>query len=282
MLHLLFNPLADNGKGAEDAEAAVAKLAEAGIEVKTTDSTKIDLNDFCKAVPEGDELALLGGDGTLNYFVNHVEEVPSYEIYLYPSGTGNDFLNDVQEKLEEKNGLYPIRQFLVNLPHVEVKGKTYRFVNGIGFGIDGECCVVADQKKKEGVTEIDYSKITIDLLLHSFVPRNATVSVDGGEPVELKGAWMACAMNGRCYGGGMKIAPNQERNSGLLTLCVINKKGKIRTLLAFPGIFKGKHVGKKWAYMQAGKTIEVSFDTPCGLQIDGEVVEGVTSYKAYL
>ena len=89
-------------------------------------------------------------------------------------------------------------------------------------------------------------------------------------------------MNGRYYGGGMKIAPDQKRNSDFLTFVCVNKKGRIRTLLAFPGIQKGKHVGKKWAYFQQGKCVEVTFDQPCGLQIDGEVVPEVTTYKAYL
>lgn len=53
--------------------------------------------------------------------------------------------------------------------------------------------------------------------------------------------------------------------------------------MLFPSIFKGKHVSKKKAVaILTGKVIEVSFDKPTGLQIDGKVVEGVTSYKAYI
>ena len=282
MLHLLYNPFADGNKGEEDAVEAKRKLEETGREVALTDSTTVSLDEFCKSLKEGDELALLGGDGTLNYFINHVDVFPENPIYLYPSGTGNDFLNDAKDTLENKDNLYRINDCLKNLPHIDVNGKTYRFINGIGFGIDGECCVVADEKKAAGETEIDYSKITISLLMGPYKPRNAKVRVDGGEEVELKGAWMACAMHGRCYGGGMNIAPNQKRNGDVLTLCVINKKGRLRTLMAFPGIFKGKHVGKKWAYMKEGKVIEVTFDEPCGLQIDGDVVKDVTYYKAYL
>lgn len=282
MLHLLYNPHADGGKGTESAQEAAAALQGDGLEVNCTDSASIELNEFCNGLKEGDELAILGGDGTLNYFINHIEEIPNVPVYLYAAGTGNDFLNDIKEYVEPVNNLYRINNFLVGLPRVEVKGKTYRFINGIGFGVDGECCVVAEEKLKAGETDINYSKISISLLLGPFIPRKATVTIDGGEPLTFEGVWLASCMNGRYYGGGMKIAPDQKRNSDSLTFVCVNKKGRIRTLLAFPGIQKGKHVGKKWAYFQQGKCVEVTFDQPCGLQIDGEVVPEVTTYKAYL
>lgn len=89
-----------------------------------------------------------------------------------------------------------------------MKGKTYRFINGIGYGIDGECCVEAERMKKEGKTGIDYSKITISLLFKGYVPPKATVKVDGVETSYNK-VYLASAMNGRYYGGGMMIAPSQ-------------------------------------------------------------------------
>lgn len=78
--------------------------------------------------------------------------------------------------------------------------------------------------KKEGARDIDYSKITIDLLLHSYKGRTATVTVDGKEPKPSR-VYIASAMNGRYYGGGMKVAPNQERGSGHLTFVSAFNKG---------------------------------------------------------
>lgn len=136
--------------------------------------------------------------------------------------------------------------------------------------------------KKEGVTEIDYSKITIDLLLHSFKGRNATVKVDGKE-MKLSRVYIASAMNGRYYGGGMKVAPNQKRGSHELTFLSCFNKGKLGMLMLFPSVIKGTHLHhKKSTIALKGKCIEVTFDRPTGLQIDGEVVEDVAYYKAYI
>ena len=80
----------------------------------------------------------------------------------------------------------------------------------------------------------------------------------------------------------MMIAPEQDRLSsdGTLTLVVFHGTGKLKTLMIFPSIFKGAHVKHTEAFeMMTGKEIEVSFDRPVALQIDGETILDVTEYK---
>lgn len=283
MNYLLFNAFADGGKGEESAKEALKILQEKIGETTLKALVGLDVKSFLKELKKDDKAIILGGDGTLNHFINELgEEQLPCSFYLYPSGTGNDFLNDVKDKEDPETHLVELNGFITNLPYVEVKGKTYRFINGIGFGIDGECCVEAERKKKEGETEIDYAKITIGLLLGRFKAPLSTVKVDG-EELQFKKTYIAAAMNGRFYGGGMNVAPEQERGSGLLSLAVIHGRGKIGTLMLFPKLFKGTHVkSKKAVYIKKGKEIEVTFSLPTALQIDGEVVEGVTTYKAYI
>ena len=102
-----------------------------------------------------------------------------------------------------------------------------------------------------------------------------------GETVEYKRTWIASAMFGRYYGGGMKAAPEQDRLGDSLTCMVFKDKGRIGTLMGFPAIFKGEHVNnKKLVEIRTGKEIHVKFDRPTALQIDGETVRGVTEYTA--
>ena len=286
MIYLLYNELADAGEGKANADKVVAELKEKGCVIDEQVSViGLDLPAFFADKKESDSVIILGGDGTLNNFVNRLGEAKvSCALSLFPTGTGNDFQRDLPDEAKDpKTGVYHINSYLENLPIIEVQGKKFRFINGIGFGIDGECCVKAEEMKKAGEKDIDYGSITVKLLLGPFKPRTATIRVDGGEPMTFKKAYMACAMNGRFYGGGMNIAPEQKRRSGLLSLVCIHGKGKLGTLLLFPKLFKGTHVGaKKNVYVAKGKCIEVTFDVPCGLQIDGEVLTDVTSYKAYI
>ena len=87
-------------------------------------------------------------------------------------------------------------------------------------------------------------------------------------------------MNGRYYGGGMKSAPSQDRKSDKVTVVVMKGLSRLLTLIKFTKIFTGEHIKfKKNVIILEGKNVEVSFDKPCGLQYDGEVINNVTPYK---
>ncbi len=281
MNYMLFNSKANAGEGKDDALASSAKLKEKYGEFEFLDLISLNKEEFFKGLGKDDMVVITGGDGTLNHLVNDIGDAPIPEkLYLLPLGTGNDFLNDVMDAKQE-DGLVPLKPYISNLPVVETMGLKRRFVNGIGFGIDGECCVKAEEMKKQGKTDINYGNITVKLLLTSYVAPKATVLLDGKE-FTFKRSYIAAGMNGRYYGGGMQVAPMQKRNDGLLTFVSVYGGGKLGTLMLFPSIFTGKHINKKkHVFAKRAKVIEVKFDRPTGLQIDGEVVPNATSYKIY-
>lgn len=278
MIYILYNPLSGNS----DTEAKLAKITD-----KYPDNSKImDITaitsyaDFLSTLSEDDIIVIGGGDGTLNRFVNDTGELEiKNEIYYLALGTGNDFLKDIAE--DTASGVC-ITKYLKNLPTVTVNGKSYKFINNVGFGIDGYCCEVGDQKKARGETDINYSAIAIKGLLFFHKPSNARVTVDGVTH-EYKKVWIAPTMNGRYYGGGMMPTPNQDRLSadGTLSVMIWHGSGKLKTLTSFPSLFKGEHITKTdMIEILVGHEITVEFDRPCALQIDGETILGVTSYSA--
>ena len=274
--YVIYNPLAGNGKAKEDAQLLQMLLDE---ELEYYDMTRItNYAAFIGGMEKEDYLVIVGGDGTLNRFVNDTNGVEiTQEIVYYPTGTGNDFAKDVGMG---ENPL-PITAYLKDLPTVEVSGKCYRFINGVGFGIDGYCCQVGDALRKIPGKKVNYTGIAIKGLLFHFAPRNAKVIVDGKE-YAYKKVWIAPTMHGKFYGGGMVPTPNQDRSSGKLSLMLFYGAGRLRTLCVFPSIFKGEHVKHtKMVAVHTGKEITVEFDRPTPLQIDGETILGVTKYTAY-
>ena len=275
--YILYNPLSGSGKGEEIARAFGETLAGEPI---YRDLTSLEgYESFFAALGEGDRVILCGGDGTLNRFANAIDGIDvKCEICYYALGTGNDFLHD----LGKKEGEPPVRvnEYLKDLPVVEVEGERHRFINGIGFGIDGYCCEVGDRLKAES-KKPNYTAIAIKGLLFHYKPTNATITVDG-KNYSYKKVWIAAAMKGRFYGGGMMTAPDRDRERGKedVTLVVMYGKGKLKTLMVFPTIFKGEHVNhKEMVAVHTGKEISVTFDRPTALQIDGETVLNVTNYK---
>jgi diacylglycerol kinase (ATP) len=238
--------------------------------------------EYLSGIQSDDRIYLIGGDGTLNRFANETDGMNlTNDIYYYPAGTGNDFLKDLEKTADDCP--LKINQYLENLPVVEVNGKKYRFLNGIGYGIDGYCCEVGDRMKAENKENINYTSIAIKGLLFHYHPTSCTITVDG-KKYEYKKVWLCPTMNGRYYGGGMMAAPGQDRLSkdGTLSAMLFYGKGRLSTLMAFPSIFKGEHINHHdMVAIHTGKDITVEFDSPTSLQIDGETILGVTKYRAY-
>lgn len=277
--NVLYNPLAGNGKG----ENAAKKLKELlnGDELTFTDMTKVgDYRALFASMPEDERVIVSGGDGTLNRFINDTEEIAfANPVYYYATGSGNDFLKDIGGNVGDKPVC--IDKYLKALPTVDVKGKSYRFINGIGYGIDGYCCEVGDKLRETSDKPINYAGIAIKGLLFHYHPTSATVIVDGVEH-KYKKVWLAPTMNGRYYGGGMIPTPKQDRlnKEHTVSVMVYYGSGKIKSLAVFPSIFKGEHVNhREMVEVLSGKEITVRFDSPAALQVDGETIIGVTEYS---
>ncbi len=278
--YILYNPMAGNGNAEQDVEM-LSTFCDG--EINKLDMTKIESYDaLLSGLDETDAVIVCGGDGTLNRFINDTAELNlACDILYYALGSGNDFLRDVSRSATDAP--FSIKEYIRNLPTVEVKGKTYRFLNNVGFGIDGYCCEVGDQQKLTAKKAVNYTAIAIKGLLFHYKTCGATVTVDGVEHRYEK-VWLAPTMKGRYYGGGMMATPKQDRNDpeGTLSVLVFQGGGRLRTLIAFPSIFKGEHVKHtKMVHIHAGKKIHVKFDAPAPVQIDGETILGVTEYCAY-
>ncbi len=275
--YVLYNPLAGDKCGDEDAKLLQYVLEEP---LEFFDITRItNYTAFLSGLESDDYLVLMGGDGTLNRFVNDTRGLSiAREILYFPTGTGNDFAADLGH--EAFDPPFSVAPYLKDLPTVEVKGKTYRFLNGVGFGLDGYCCQEGDRRRKSTGKRINYGLIAVQGLLFRFEPRNARITVDG-KVYEYENVWIAPTMHGRYYGGGMMPAPGQDRTSGVLSLMVFHGAGRLRTLCVFPGIFSGRHVKHtNLVAIHQGSEITVEFDRPTPLQMDGETVLNVTSYTA--
>lgn len=278
MRYVLFNPLSTTCLQPEVLEKKI-KEKDPSKELKILDVTKLNAKDFVLNLKANDDIVLSGGDGTLNHMINRYDfKNFNNDIYLYKSGNGNDFIRDINEL---KDDFVLLNKYLKNLPTVTINNETYTYINGVGFGIDGQVCVVTDKMKKEGKTNINYTSVSIKLVLTSYRSTKATVIVDGKE-YHFKHVWLASSMNGKYYGGGMKVAPNQDRLSDVVTVCVWHDLLRLPALMLFPKIFTGEHVKKsKKVAILTGKNIKVIFEKPTGLQIDGESFENVTSYEVH-
>ncbi len=276
--YVFYNPLA--GHGTDKADIRDLELTTE-IPLEFFDLTKFHPQDLLSTLEREDFIILCGGDGTLNRFINQTEGHPlENEILYLPTGNGNDFARELGKDIQSRP--FPITEYLNNLPTVRVNGRSFRFLNGIGFGIDGYCCEEGDRQKRISKKKINYTAIAVKGLLFHYKPTAARVTVDGVSHTFEK-VWLAPTMKGRFYGGGMIPTPAQNRKdeNGRLSVMVLGGTGKLKTLRRFPSLFKGEHIKyTDMVHIFQGNEITVEFDRPTPLQIDGETISEVTSYTA--
>ena len=190
MYYILYNPISGGVRGGEELDH-IKELTSADAKVSSVTEIE-DYKSFIEALSADDVLVLSGGDGTINRFANNIADAEiKCSMYYYASGTGNDFLCDIGN--EKRGELIPLNKYIENLPTVEVKGETYRFVNGVGYGIDGYCCEEGDRLRAISSKPIDYTAIAIKGLLFKYKPKKATVTVDGVTK-EYPRVWIAPTM----------------------------------------------------------------------------------------
>lgn len=277
--YVLFNEKAGNGRGKEGIER-LTECFEAPLCYLDMTALEGGYKALFEKMTEGDFLVLCGGDGTINCFINDAGEAAlSYPVWYFPTGSGNDFAKELGK--ERGSDPFLINEYLKNLPTVTINGQNRRFLNGIGFGIDGYCCEKGDELREKSDKPVDYTAIAIKGILGAYKATGATVVVDGKE-YRYKKVWIAPTMKGNYYGGGIMPAPEQNRldPEGTVSAMIFHDSGRLKTLMMFPNLFKAERkLDERYVTVLTGKEVTVTFDAPRALQIDGETVKNVTSYS---
>lgn len=277
MNYILYNPKANNENNDLNIINGPEELVNRS--VSKINLIGLDIPAFCKTLSKSDRVLICGGDGTLHHFANNAYNVEfPCPVFALRSGTGNDFLNDIGQKNNEN--LIDIRKYLRDLPEVDVNGERRRFINGAGLGVDGAVCEGVEKfKAKTNKKKANYTLIAIQQIGYEFERPDATVTVDGVTHSYDK-VWAVSTMKGRFYGGGMMIAPGQDRESGKISVMAMHGGSKAKTLYVFTKVNKGEHVKHtEMVEILEGNDILVEFSHPCSMQIDGEVVTNVKSYR---
>ena len=270
MLFLLYNSNSKIGKNKEKifkVLASAIKTFKDG-DIRAKDITKLD------SIKEKDKILIVGGDGTLTSLINkykkYLDNLP--KIYAVKAGTGNDFLRNIIHSgypVENINNKYfLINPFLKNLPICKVNNNEKTFLNGIGIGLDGYICKNVEEQRNKNNKQ-SFFKITLKSFMEFKPLEKLTIEVDGKKH-ELKKCWFASIMNGKYYGGGMKIAPKADFKGEKLQAIIINDINKFKLFMLFPLIYTGNHSKVKAVHFFEGKHIKITSDEKTYVQIDGE------------
>ena len=183
------------------------------------------------------EAWIVGGDGTLNYFINHY---PLFDLpmAIFKGGTGNDFhwmLYGDMTVAEQVEKVLTATQKSVDAGHCN----NHLFINGVGIGFDGK--VVQDLLgKKKWNGKLSYYAV---VLRNIFFFKGFLCTVSSETFNWGKKCLMINVANGKRYGGGFYVNPEGLINDRELDVNIVGSISPIMRLRFLSTLEKGKHTG---------------------------------------
>lgn len=209
---------------------------------------------------------IFGGDGTLNYFINHATgELPP--LAIFKGGTGNDFACT----LYGKAGLAETVDIVLNARPKNVDAGICNgqyFLNMAGLGFDGDTLRNMSTIRWMG-SFIGYHFAIIKTIF-SYREPEYSISING-QPPYRRSLLLVFANNAPSAGGGFKVSPLASPVDGKLNLLLCEPLGIIKRLLKLSLIKKGKHLNESFISHEFIDQLFIETTSPVAAQIDGEL-----------
>ncbi len=267
MIDFIVYDNAGKGKGSKAAAAISAKLSELGIPFafhhteKPKHATEIARN-LCEKGAQN--IIAVGGDGTVHEVLNGLTNLSEITFGIIPAGTGNDFAEVLGTPTDPLAALQWILDGNTRYVDFFDCGGT-RGMNIVGCGIDVDILRHYESKSKK--TRGQYFLSLLHCLIH-YRPYDLAFVDEKGEKHEKK-AFIACACNGKQFGGGIKICPVADIYDGYLDCLIVNDMPKRKMLGALMKLVGGKILQHPNTQTFHVKEFKMNGNAP--LQIDGEI-----------
>ena len=213
------------------------------------------------------DVFILGGDGTLNHFINRYPNI-SIPLSVFKGGSGNDFGWKLYGDLSFEA---QVRRVLSSSPKPVDAGSCNGrlFLNGVGVGFDGE--VVKSMGRKRIIAgHLAYLGTVIRKI---FFYREKELELEYNDIIERDNYFMISVANGARYGGGFMVAPQSIVDDGWLDLVIIRKIHPLKRLIYLPKVEKGKHLSLPFITIDRVKHITIRGSRLLPAHVDGELME---------
>ena len=290
MLHFIINPASKSGKGKRIWKELLPVVKNSSIQydVHLTegpgDATRIaaELNE--KADREVDAYVVTGGDGTLNEVINGLLRTPGKQPLLgfIPTGSGNDFARNMQTPGDPQEALRDIlhaRQMkVVDAGSVDCGGGTHAFLVSAGIGYDADVCdVIAKSTSKNFFNKLHIGSVAYTWLglkqAALYKKANGTITFDNNISMDLKDVAFISFQNVCTEGGGWPFAPDALPDDGLLDICIVATKSRLKFAAALiSSKMNGRHRKSSAVHIIKSKSAHVKLDKKLTVHTDGEIL----------
>ncbi len=273
---LIVNPVAGSDQGADLAGLLKERLRQRfGVLDVVMTGAEGDARRAARHAAEGgyDHLFVAGGDGTLNEALNGVCEVPNamsaITFGIVPLGTGNDFATalGIPDDLDAAiDVLSDGRSRLVDVGRLNGA----HFVNVSAGGFIAEVSDAVTPQMKTIAGKLAYLIGGAQVLLQHEPLRAQCRTPDATRTVALE-TFAVC--NSRLVGGGQLIAPEAIIDDGELDVCFIEDMPALEFVRLLRRVSDGDHVADDRVSYFRTRELELTFDRPVKVNMDGQVIE---------
>ena len=257
---LICNPTRENARALKLADKIMLLLS--GMNVKHSVFTT-----YWPVKWEGiTEAWIIGGDGTLNWFVNQYPDLP-LPLSVFAGGTGNDFHWMLYGDMTMEQ---QVDMVLEATPKMVDGGSCndQLFVNGVGIGFDG--AIVKDLLGKKKLA--GKASYVLSILKHiiGYHEKSCTIEI-GNETIEQE-CFMISVANAKRYGGGFCVAPKASVTDDVLDINIVGKISPVNRMRFLPVIEKGEHLTLSFIQYKQAPKVTIRSSSPLHCHIDGEYI----------
>jgi YegS/Rv2252/BmrU family lipid kinase len=229
-----------------------------------------------------------GGDGTISEVADGILSAETggggaagatTELGIIPRGTGGDFRRTLELPQDLGEAARRVRE---GTPRVIDAGRaryvahdggeaTRHFVNVASFGFSSAVASRANASSKRFGGKAAFLGATVRALV-AYDNTDVWLSFDDG-PRERRRVLMAAVGNGRFFGGGMKICPDAQLDSGVLQAVVVGDFTRLDVLTKVGRLYEGSHLEVESvtaAMVRKLAAAPVEADAVVPLELDGE------------
>ncbi|MDO4941641.1 MAG: diacylglycerol kinase family lipid kinase [Lachnospiraceae bacterium] len=229
---------------------------------------------------KGRKIVILGGDGTLNEFLNGMCRTEGIQLGYLPLGSGNDFARGMEisrdykkelKKMLEGTSCRELDYGIVDYPD----GRRKRFFVSSGMGYDAKVCYEANHTKmKRILNQLKLGKLVYLIIgVRDLIQAETfcgSLMVDGKEVLVGSGFLFVSFHNMPYEGGGFQFCPDADSSDGQLDLCVAKGMKKWKIPFIIPLAAFGKHIHCKGVYQFRCKEAVMRSGSGQFVHTDGE------------
>jgi YegS/Rv2252/BmrU family lipid kinase len=258
---LLFNPLSHDRRRYAVRLKVIEQLRRLNVYFDLFET------DWPEAFDDRTHILLVGGDGTLNYFIN---KYPSNTVPLsiIKAGTGNDFAWKLFGNISlEAQVRVAIHGSLRRVDAGICNGRY--FLNGVGVGFDGAVVKKMNASRRWFNGYLPYY-VNVLKVISSYRSVNVTISTAGNPSLRDQRAFMLTIANGSRYGGNFMVAPGADISDGLLNFVMIKPVPVWLRYFHLPSMKKGKHLRLPFVSQLQLSQVTITSVNDLPARLDGE------------